>query len=61
MVQVKENICDFCGTCVSICPTDAIELFETMLMIVYSKCIECKNCIQICPLKALEWSNEKEL
>lgn len=61
MVLVKENHCDFCGTCVSVCPTDAIELYESQIEIVASKCIDCKNCIKICPINALEWSDEKKV
>jgi len=61
MVQIIDNQCDFCGTCVAICPTDAIELFESQLFIVSGKCIKCKKCIQICPLEALEWSDEEQI
>ena len=28
MILIKENMCDFCGTCVSVCPPDSIELKE---------------------------------
>ena len=58
MIRVIENRCDFCGTCVSVCPTDAIELDEVQLEIVESKCTDCKNCVKICPVNALEWIDE---
>lgn len=61
MIKLKENHCDFCGSCVSVCPTDAIELFESQLLIVEDKCIDCKNCVAICPIKALEWYDERKV
>jgi len=61
MVQLKNNRCDFCGTCVSICPVDAIRLYEFQLTVIKEKCIDCKNCIKICPIEALEWSHEEKI
>ncbi|OQX86485.1 4Fe-4S ferredoxin [candidate division KSB1 bacterium 4484_87] len=54
MVQVKQDVCDFCGTCVSVCPVDAIELLEAVLIIDQEKCIDCMKCVIVCPLRALE-------
>ena len=54
MVVIKEHLCDFCGTCVSVCPEDAIDLFETRLLIDQEKCTECLNCIKVCPFNVLE-------
>jgi len=59
MVGSKAGLCDFCGTCVAVCPTDAIELFEAQIVIIQDKCIKCWNCIQICPLGALEELDEE--
>ncbi len=59
MEQIKweQKLCDFCGTCVAVCPHDAIELSETQLTIT-EKCTVCKNCVYICPLRALEVKDE---
>ena len=60
MIAVKEDLCDFCGTCVSVCPQDAIELLEARLIIDEESCTECINCVNVCPLHVLEEiKNEK--
>jgi len=58
-VTQKNDLCDFCGTCVSVCPSDAIELFEARLVIDYDKCTQCLNCIAICPCRSLELVDEE--
>ena len=59
-IGFKQEKCDFCGTCVAVCPHDAIELSETELKIM-EKCTLCLNCVHICPLRALESPDETEL
>ena len=60
MILVKENLCDFCGTCVSVCAVDAIELFESSIHIIEDRCTDCLKCIKVCPLNVLEkGENEK--
>ncbi len=51
------QICDFCGTCVAVCPHDAIDLFEADFHI-DEKCTVCRNCIHVCPVRALELIDE---
>ncbi|MCP4631935.1 MAG: 4Fe-4S dicluster domain-containing protein [candidate division Zixibacteria bacterium] len=50
--------CDLCGTCISVCDPDAIELYERYLRIDPEVCDYCMNCIIICPMEALEESDE---
>jgi dissimilatory sulfite reductase (desulfoviridin) alpha/beta subunit len=57
-IMLKRNRCEFCGTCVAVCPHDAIELAEADLVIT-SRCTLCMNCIYICPLCALETADER--
>ena len=57
-IAYDPKLCDFCGTCVAVCPHDSIELFEADLNITES-CTLCKNCIDVCPIKALEVADEK--
>ncbi len=59
MININENLCDFCGTCVSVCPVDCIELFEAKLKINNEKCIACNLCVDICPLGVLEVEDEE--
>lgn len=46
--------CDFCGTCVAVCPADAIELKEAYISINQEICTVCENCVAVCPLGLLE-------
>ncbi len=59
MIEIKKNLCDFCGTCVSVCPVDCIELFEARIEIDNEKCINCGLCVKVCPLGVLEQNDEK--
>ncbi len=53
MIIVDLNKCDFCGTCVAICPEDAIELEEHNWILNEEKCVNCRLCVEICPIEAL--------
>jgi Pyruvate/2-oxoacid:ferredoxin oxidoreductase delta subunit len=52
-IQLKEDICDFCGTCVGVCPENCIELREAQLIIDQQRCTCCEKCVLVCPLNAL--------
>ena len=54
MISIRENRCDFCGACVTVCPVDCIEVREASIQIVDSICIDCDLCIYICPIEVLE-------
>jgi Fe-S-cluster-containing hydrogenase component 2 len=47
---IDNRKCDFCGTCVAVCPTDAIELKESVIEVDRERCIGCGSCSDICPL-----------
>lgn len=53
MIQLTENKCEYCGTCVGICPENCIELLESSLMIKHDLCTKCRKCIWVCPVEAL--------
>ena len=55
---VKNARCDQCGTCIGVCPADALMLTEHDLIIDREKCTECMLCVRICPLAALESREE---
>ncbi|MCK4813542.1 MAG: 4Fe-4S binding protein [Candidatus Marinimicrobia bacterium] len=46
--------CDQCGTCISVCPVDALMLTENSLIVDHKLCTECLLCVNICPVAALE-------
>ncbi|MDP6936166.1 MAG: 4Fe-4S binding protein [Candidatus Marinimicrobia bacterium] len=58
MIHIKENLCDFCGTCVAVCPADCIEVREASISIEDESCIDCDLCVEICPIEVLVGDNE---
>tara|TARA_Y100001960_G_C14653125_1_gene816954 strand:+ start:581 stop:766 length:186 start_codon:yes stop_codon:yes gene_type:complete len=61
MVHVIENKCDYCGTCVAVCPVDCINLTESDIAIDDYICIDCDLCIDICPIEVLYQENAKKV
>ena len=57
MIKIIENKCDFCGTCVSVCPVDCIEVREASICIDHPICIDCDLCVEICPILVLYSEN----
>ncbi|PPA79739.1 MAG: Ferredoxin [ANME-2 cluster archaeon HR1] len=55
VIKVNRYKCGYCGACVSVCPTGAIELIETWI-VVDDTCNNCGICSRICPVGALEVS-----
>ncbi len=53
--MVDKNICIGCGTCVSICPVEAISFGEDgKAQIDKTKCIRCGACQASCPVEAID-------
>lgn len=52
---VKLDLCTGCGTCVSVCPVECIQMQEDIKKGIYvpqvdeSKCIYCGLCLKVCP------------
>ncbi len=53
-IVIQNEKCDFCGTCVGICPADAIELSEYKIEIDPEKCTVCLACVHTCPLGVMK-------
>jgi len=51
--KVDEEVCVGCGICIDRCPTEAIELRETIAYILEDRCIGCGICAYHCPEKAV--------
>ena len=48
-IRIDHARCDFCGTCVAVCPTDSINLEESSVFVDHESCSRCLNCVKICP------------
>jgi len=51
-LKIDTKLCDKCGTCISVCPVDALVLVND-IGVDKNKCIICKRCMQVCPVGAL--------
>lgn len=60
MIYIDMNKCDICGTCVSVCPKDAITVEEFRVFIDANRCISCLLCTQICPLQAIGENDDEK-
>jgi NAD-dependent dihydropyrimidine dehydrogenase PreA subunit len=60
MILLYHNKCDFCGTCVGVCPENCIDLTESELMIDHETCTLCHKCVWICPVEALYTEKKNE-
>jgi ferredoxin len=49
MISVDAMRCAYCGSCVSVCPIDALDLQETRL-VVSEECIDCNLCLPPSPV-----------
>jgi MinD superfamily P-loop ATPase len=54
MIVFREEICDHCGACVSVCPRDAIVLHEQDIRLLEERCDGCGRCRMVCPVRAVE-------
>jgi len=55
---ISLNHCDQCGTCIAVCPVDALMLTEFKVEVDRDSCTECGICVKICPIAALEVKDE---
>ena len=52
MLIIDTEVCDECGTCISVCPANAL-LLTDVLFVDTSACTLCGTCVKICPFGAL--------
>ncbi|MFC1649976.1 4Fe-4S binding protein [Candidatus Latescibacterota bacterium] len=53
MIIIDRQLCDVCGTCVGVCPVEALNIQCNDLTFDSGKCTDCSACVLICPIKAL--------
>ncbi len=54
MIVIRDDICDHCGTCASVCPRDAIILGCEDIRVLEDRCDRCRRCLIVCPVRAVE-------
>jgi len=59
MVLINKETCDFCGTCVAVCPKICIDVYEADIEVT-AECIECDICVAVCPVHAISSSNRSK-
>ncbi len=53
IATVDQALCDRCGTCIGVCPTNALLLLCDRLIVDEALCSGCATCAKICPVGAL--------
>jgi heterodisulfide reductase subunit A-like polyferredoxin len=51
-LEIDNNNCDRCGTCVGVCPCNALVL-AACLEVDRKRCTVCGTCVALCPAGAL--------
>lgn len=54
MIQVNQEICTKCGTCVAVCPSEILDMTPQGPDEVNPGCIACGHCVAVCPTAALD-------
>jgi NAD-dependent dihydropyrimidine dehydrogenase PreA subunit len=52
MISIDAALCEICGTCVGVCPADAVIIEGNTVRIDPDLCLECLACVKICPVGA---------
>ena len=51
--RIDPEKCDGCGTCVEVCPTEAISIDDGKVEVDEDECVECESCKDECPKEAI--------
>lgn len=54
MIRIDTDACELCGTCIGVCPADAIVMEMTDIRIEEARCVSCRACVKICPVGAVK-------
>jgi uncharacterized protein (DUF362 family)/Pyruvate/2-oxoacid:ferredoxin oxidoreductase delta subunit len=50
----RDERCTACGTCVRMCPREAITIEDDLAVVDYDRCIRCYCCHEVCPEAAID-------
>ncbi len=51
--KINVELCTGCGTCVDICPVEAITIEKDKAVIDADSCVDCGTCVDECPVEAI--------
>lgn len=60
-LSLNPVLCNRCGKCQSVCPTQAMEMSGAGVRIDYGRCIFCQECVRQCPAGALTNTHQYQL
>jgi len=52
-LKINMDRCTGCGSCIDVCPMDAISLADGKAVIDLDKCANCHACESVCPVDAI--------
>ena len=53
MAHVISDDCTMCGSCLEVCPVDAISEGDPVYVIDPETCTDCGQCVEECPVEAI--------
>ena len=60
--KVIEKLCVACGTCVDVCPVNAINVLKGMFARVdEDKCVGCGKCEKVCPASVIDMIEKEKV
>jgi Fe-S-cluster-containing hydrogenase component 2 len=51
--QIDKSKCTGCGSCVEVCPVEAVAVNDGMAAVDAELCVECGACVDACPAEAI--------
>ena len=58
-IQIDPKLCDGCGLCVTVCPSETISIINKTAQITGDESLTCGHCIAICPMDAISLKNSE--
>ena len=53
MIEINEQECTGCETCVDACPAEAISMVDGVAKVNHDECTECGTCVEECAAEAI--------